>query len=332
MLVRDKASNRRVLSDTRDISYLKDKRRKDWVVTLPTLPTDLEQMKKLHLSTDALGILHSSNPQGKLHTLNCKKMHSLDFAFHNLFSHASAYVEGTSSDRVPLGLPVGRQDAAALTEWYAQVKEQQHVPFEQDSEVVLSLLGKELTRQVSVQCIERGKLLREFIEDLQVFYTRKLKNLKATTAATQEALKKQTEETQRVLERQLTNIKVKYRLADQDKAKYKAKKDSYKAKYHNLASQQDTVQEECQLLKHRLMKAAMNFQGAITPSAIKLSRSHAAASCEITPAVSLRPDLSRRKTQPSLVVSCQTDRPPTYERSTQTVPEPAPKRNNKFFT
>jgi hypothetical protein len=167
------------------------------------LSTDIRYLQKLLHNSDELGIPVTTNHFGMTERLNCKKESCIDKAFQqtNKFKSQtpspvrSPRIDGekfidkilkpeTTPDKKPrlkfvsLGNPTGRQDVENLKKWLAYMQEEYLAGIddsindrvdEEKQEMVYTIYFttlKELIRQVSVHCVERGGLLQDTIEKL----------------------------------------------------------------------------------------------------------------------------------------------------------------------
>jgi hypothetical protein len=154
VMQRDKESRRRQMLSSRGISHSKDiLRRADREDHLDELhqilgcpkdvwhmPGDIESLRQLSLQP----CLNTSDAPSSLRR---RKFES-------------------SPDLVSLGVPSGRRDAEVLASWLEgmqrQLLEKSEVSLEElfeDARLVYTMCFKELVRQVSVHCVERGKLV-----------------------------------------------------------------------------------------------------------------------------------------------------------------------------
>ena len=150
----------------RDISHLQDK----FIAVSPRhneLPSDIQSVKKLLESSDALG-----NPINKGFPVpySCRKEPCLDPIY------KQAHVELPSIDKLFLGGPTGRQECSNLRKWLDSMKETYCINEQNDenSKILYMMCSKELIRQVSVQCVDRGDLLNEVLE----FFINRYDNLR----------------------------------------------------------------------------------------------------------------------------------------------------------
>lgn len=130
---------------TRDISHLQDKKTPT-SISLPILPTDIQVLRKM-----------KSSEFKSFHTPSrCKRENCIENALFGVMK----VNEIDTIERMLIGNPTGRQDIKELCTWFSSMLETH-----QDSDIDTIMLiyetcAKELTRQVTVQCIERGELLQ----------------------------------------------------------------------------------------------------------------------------------------------------------------------------
>ena len=153
----------------RDVSHLQDKL-KIPVSRINELPSDIKTLKKLLENSDPLG-----NPLNKGHPLSCscRKEVCMDTVY-------KQNTELPSIEKLYLGPPTGRQECNNLRKWFENMKETYCVDgnTEENSRVLFGMCSKELIRQVSVQCLERGELLKEVFEFFINSYEKTRENLK----------------------------------------------------------------------------------------------------------------------------------------------------------
>lgn len=149
----------------RDVSHIRD-RLNSPPQKLVELATDLEAIKKVVYPTDSLG---SPTSQGN----------SIKFTFRKDFSLESLY-KNTPNDKLTidklfLGPPSGRQECENLKKWYDSMREAycKDQLCSDNQKIINQVCIKEIIRQVSVNCIERGALLAE----VSNFYSESLDSL-----------------------------------------------------------------------------------------------------------------------------------------------------------
>ncbi|CAG9321778.1 unnamed protein product [Blepharisma stoltei] len=175
---------------TRDVSHIKDKLTKLPALSLTPLPTEIDQLKKLKESTDFKGLSPSMSSQLALKTHVCNREGCLDIFHHARQSSTDLPKLGTfdtySGMTTPeviesayLGNPTGRQDIKNLREWFNYMIKHNKNP--EDLDVIYSMCEKELIRQVSVQCVDRGNLLKRILRRIPSEYDLKEKQLEQKT-------------------------------------------------------------------------------------------------------------------------------------------------------
>lgn len=206
-----------IKNSTRDVSYIHDSIQRlntekpdDLISELTTstysLPTDLDSLKDILISTDDLGIPITMNQFGNPEVLSCKKKRCVDIAIMNKNKHklqpgnpkkhclsdtpnfiekllktdSVKSLESFPKRVVFLGSPTGRQEVENLQKWLRVMKDEhlKNVENKLNSEeemysdtieagyIIYNVMIKELIRQVTVQCVERGELLKESIDAL----------------------------------------------------------------------------------------------------------------------------------------------------------------------
>ena len=143
---------------TRDISHIQDKISQP-SISLPILPMDIQDLKKLNsIDWPSFQSFHK-----------CRSDQCLE-----LYSNKKAETERPHTiDRYLLGNPTGRQDIIELCTWFNNM-----LDIHKDSDVDVIMLiheicVKEIIRQVSVHCIERGELLKVLFDYQPEIYSRK---------------------------------------------------------------------------------------------------------------------------------------------------------------
>ncbi|CAG9329241.1 unnamed protein product [Blepharisma stoltei] len=160
---------------TRDISHIKDKAKDESMSPClpPILPTDISALAKLIDTTDPLGIPNSYSPRRINSPTNCQKGACSEI-LSKIPNKQSLKPEQSADllERHYLGSPTGRQDVYNLKEWLKKMKEiyVKGISIENDqltieeltkAEVIYEMCEREIIRQVSVTCLERGELMQE---------------------------------------------------------------------------------------------------------------------------------------------------------------------------
>ncbi|OMJ68044.1 hypothetical protein SteCoe_34619 [Stentor coeruleus] len=144
---------------SRDVSHLRDKFIFPSSTKASDLPSDIKTVKKLLETSDQLG-----NPlnKGLPVTLSCRKEMCMDSVYNK------GSLELPSIEKLYLGPPTGRQECSNLKKWFDFMKENYCSDSKDNDDdnirVLYTMCSRELIRQVSVQCVERGELLQEVID------------------------------------------------------------------------------------------------------------------------------------------------------------------------
>jgi hypothetical protein len=128
---------------TRDISHIQDKIQQP-KISLPILPTDLQTLKKLSESFNSPKYKSKDSTENILQFNKKTKENELPETF----------------ERHMLGHPTGRQDIKELCTWFNSMLETYRDADLETIELIYETCTKEIIRQVSVHCIERGELLQ----------------------------------------------------------------------------------------------------------------------------------------------------------------------------
>ena len=159
---------------SRDVSHIRDRLSVSLPKLVPSLPTNFDHLKQLYYSSDPLGMPYSISSSNLVSSLSCKKQSCIEKVLH---THNSLLQEDFSAqpiERLNLGNPTGRQDIKSLQNWLREMKENNLETLQKDpltwdlntienAEILYVIAGKELIRQVGVQCIERGEVLKEIL-------------------------------------------------------------------------------------------------------------------------------------------------------------------------
>ena len=147
---------------SRDISHLRDKFQIPTSNKLSELPSDLKSAKKLYETVEQ----------------SSTKKPSFPFVFKEYsseMSHKNNSSELPSIEKLLFGPPTGRQEIVHLKNWFQTMKEDtQYEENEENKRLLHVLCSKELIKQVSVHCVERGELLHEVID----FFVNKIESHK----------------------------------------------------------------------------------------------------------------------------------------------------------
>lgn len=189
------------------------------------LPTDINKLEKLLSNTDNLGMPITMIHYGLPEHLSSKKKKYIDKAYQESSKYRSKTPSPIRSPRhygdkfidkiltsdpynekrgrlkyVDLGNPTGRQDVENLKKWLGYMQDEYLGDIDNsmlnDLDLPDNILKiaytiyyttlKELLRQVSVHCIERGELLRQTVEKLSTYWN-------ITSQSIQSSLKKEKE-------------------------------------------------------------------------------------------------------------------------------------------
>lgn len=173
---------------SRDISHLRD-RVGSPLQNLTGLPSDIETVKKLVQHSDKHG-----NPtlQGSPLPISCRKNLCLDEIYK---SPNYLTAEAFSIDKILLGSPSGRQECENLKKWLENMKNLHCSTdiFSENGRVIYSMCCKELIRQVSVNCLERGELLQEIIDYYTKLQMKMQGNIKSAYSNYEQMIKEYTD-------------------------------------------------------------------------------------------------------------------------------------------
>lgn len=192
LITRDKKFQKGKLRSepSRDISHLKDQKKTMKKIPPLPLPTDITHLRSLMQTSNSRGIQIAVSPSGVNH-LTCTHKECIErVVSHNssrkVFSKSSSRlpVSGNASpilenfplsDREPLGSPSGIQGIESLYEWFKVMKSQ--CEDDDSMKLIYTMCARELLRQVSVQSVLRGKLLKEIIEMQPLVFGRQWEKL-----------------------------------------------------------------------------------------------------------------------------------------------------------
>ena len=140
-------------SQTRDISHLQDLK-SNHSSNFTDLPTDIDSLKHLLNSSDHHGNLIL---RGSPVPPSCRKTNF----FEELF--VSKSLDKLQNEKKFLGSPSGRQECKNLKKWLETMKKKycSKEIFSENGIAIYSMCAKELNRQVSVNCKDRGSILQE---------------------------------------------------------------------------------------------------------------------------------------------------------------------------
>ena len=141
---------------SRDISHLRDKLKFPGSSKPSELPSDIKSIKKLLETSDQEQVISN---RGQSLPYICKKEFSVG-SFQKMIN-----IELPSIDKMLLGPPTGRQEISMLKKWFESMKDSPEFQENEENNKILHIMCiKELIRQVSVHCIERGELLHDILE------------------------------------------------------------------------------------------------------------------------------------------------------------------------
>lgn len=210
------------------------------------LPTDITYLQKLLSNTDDLGIPITMNHYGLPEHLNCKKESCLDKASQqtNMYKSRtpspirSPHIESekfidkilmseTSNRKrinfINLGNPTGRQEVENLKKWLDHMQEEYLGDIENSINNGMSVPEdklkkaytvyytslKELIRQVSVHCIDRGELLRQNVEKLSGYWSKTSQNIMNSAQQEKDKYTEELNELRNTNSKQLLNYQIK---------------------------------------------------------------------------------------------------------------------------
>lgn len=183
-------------SQSSDVSHLKDnlKSPKINLQPMPMYPTDIKHLEKLVESIESSNSPNFHLPHNLLNSSLCKKENCLDHILTNSGSEGTfrkmSQIYQLDTEKTPeiierhnLGNPSGRQEVNNLKNWLEIMKKKYLKTFEGDesvyaedvkhAELIYAMCQRELTRQISVYCIERGELLEEVFKGFERIHERK---------------------------------------------------------------------------------------------------------------------------------------------------------------
>ncbi|CAG9327330.1 unnamed protein product [Blepharisma stoltei] len=185
-------------TNTTDVSYLKDtiKSSKALLQPITIFPTDIKTLEKF---LEGMDICESPRPPGNHQLINqalCKKENCIDHLLVNNPSEGNLKknLQGSPfapekhieiTERYDLGNPSGRQEVSNLKNWLSAMKSRYLTNFESENdssieeiksaELIFTTCQRELVRQVSVYCLDRGELLEEVFKGFQKIFKQKEK-------------------------------------------------------------------------------------------------------------------------------------------------------------
>lgn len=242
---------------SRDVSHIRDKNLVQLPQIVPMLPIDFDHLRQLHQSSDFLGMPISISGNNSQSALSCKKPSCLEKVLLTHPGQSPIYEDfpPESIERVNLGNPSGRQDIKLLQQWLSHMKDTFIGPLKgidyswtseslEKAEVIFIMAAKEVIRQVSVHCIERGEVLKEVLW----FFNTLHKNQKSAYT------KEHTEQIEKIKQEMDDKIYKHARQIAQYEIKTKKKAD----KIMNLKKQLADVTEALKISQTRLMSFQEN--------------------------------------------------------------------------
>lgn len=206
---------------TRDVSHIKDKHGYppiDLKMIQSVLPTEIHHLEKMIKSSDQYGIPNSISPQGILSPLICKRETCVE---RTLMTHSHSRVnkkpfelDPNDLDRFNLGNPTGRQEIENLRKWLGYMKENYLQDFDlgaidassiKNANLIYTMCAREIVRQVSVQCLERGETLKEIFEIFIKIYKLKRNKMQKVIQDNLEKYEEKSEEIKEFYQKIKTN-------------------------------------------------------------------------------------------------------------------------------
>ncbi|CAG9332090.1 unnamed protein product [Blepharisma stoltei] len=222
------------LKPTRDISHIKDKQSLNLdLLNAVEFPTDLLQLKALYESSDTRGVPMIVGSNGNLNPMFCKKESCISRVLAtnqistrtvklNPSASVGSFTENYNEsptphsidtfERLHLGNPTGRQDIENLWKWYNYMKNKYiEADYEdlESAELIYEMCSRELVRQVSVQCVERGDLLKELFIKFPEVYIKKNDKLKEEMNELRDKFEEEKSAIRSLLEKEISNINAK---------------------------------------------------------------------------------------------------------------------------
>lgn len=166
---------------TRDISHLKDSTSHKLNPRQLPLPTDMGLLEKLYSRSDIRGPHTFRTSTGLLNPISCIKDMCFDHVLRRSGTDPPLDFSAESIDRYFLGNPTGRQEVENLCKWLKYMKQLSDSKGDEPKNLLLvySMCLREIIRQVSVQCLERGKLLRKVVIGIEESYKNRENTLSA---------------------------------------------------------------------------------------------------------------------------------------------------------
>ncbi|OMJ93292.1 hypothetical protein SteCoe_3755 [Stentor coeruleus] len=144
---------------TRDISHIQDKIT-PLQIPLPILPTDIQELQKFKKDLPSINTPNRHKRILTADSLPILKTHTDLIMVENM-------------PKIILGNPTGRQDIKELCVWFNSMLEKHRESDTDTLTLIYEQCARELVRQVTVQCIERGELLQVLLNYQPELYKRK---------------------------------------------------------------------------------------------------------------------------------------------------------------
>lgn len=215
---------------SRDISHIRDNSSRLQLTPLPYLPIDIVHLKRLTSSLDR-GVAHSMG-------LACSSQQSIDRNSDNKDRELEI------AERFDLGNPTGRQDIEHLTSWYHHMKQKHSRTENNETKLIQDLCYREIIRQVSVQCVDRGFLLGELLEDMNARSYETIVTVNQELYTIKETGRKEVAEIKEKLARTTAKYKNELRRMETLGNHYKKRKNEYKDFLRELQERCDELVEQ----------------------------------------------------------------------------------------
>lgn len=144
---------------TRDISHIQDKIA-PLQIPLPILPTDIQELQKFKKDLPSI-----STPNRHKRILTADSF--------PILKTPSDIVLVENMPKIILGNPTGRQDIKELCTWFNSMLDKHRESDTDTLTLIYEQCTRELVRQVTVHCIERGELLQVLLNYQPELYKRK---------------------------------------------------------------------------------------------------------------------------------------------------------------
>ena len=270
MIKKDKSHKMSLITarDTRDISHLQDKLKKKPSSIPLQLPTSIPHLKAMLDSPISTGLFTGSisNPLTCTHK-NCvnrvlssnslTKLRCTEGSRSLFMMNSSPELRIEALEREYLGSPSGLRDIESLNEWFKTMKNSS--TSDEEAEIVYTMCGKELLRQVSVHCNLRGKVLKEVLEyQPQIFgkkcgkVTKEFQKYKEMQEVLSRRMQKEAAESVMVREEVIAGLRNSLKKSEEIREGLEQSLDKYRQELHNL--QRTSLEGE-----HLWRKRAMDY-------------------------------------------------------------------------